>query len=549
VTAGKADRVRRIVRLVSAAALAAGAVLIVKGRLPEFPRVPLRPLVVSPEMPIVSSIPAEFGALAGQNLILVTLDTTRADRIGFYGNDEIETPNLDRLASQGVVFTKAVATASSTLPTHASILTGLYPQHHGARANSLFKVAEEQRTLAEILSENGYETAAFVSSVVLDARFGLAQGFGVYDDQAESRGGEFMFTERRGDQTTDRAIAWLRANAKRPFFLWVHYYDPHTRYDPPEPFASEYALPYDGEIAFVDQQLGRLLEAVESTKGPESFVVVTADHGEALGEDGEESHSHLVQEATIQIPLVFYSKRGLQGGLHVDVRTSQVDLLPTILPLLGIAAPEALDGVDLALASDPNRAVLAETVEGRVNYGWARSSALYEGPWKIVMRLQPELYDLSRDPIAHVDLSATKPGELMRLRGRLSELHGSGQNLLAPSMNDLSAFEIERLDALGYRVGSETGVTILADGPGPEPRELLPILSRLDLIVQLPERADAIRKLEALAGEHPDFAPVYVVLNRLYTRENRPEEARWALGRLRVILQLSAGGRRPDGTG
>jgi arylsulfatase A-like enzyme len=194
-------------------------VLFLKGLLPQFPSAPLRPLVVSPELPTVSSLPAKFGSLAGQNLILVTLDATRADRIGFYGNDEIETPNLDRLASQGIVFTKAVATASSTLPTHASILTGLYPHHHGARANSLFEVADEQQTLAEVLSENGYATAAFVSSPVLDARYGLDQGFGVYDDQAETGGGDFLFTERRGDLTTDRAIDWLRVNAQRPFFL------------------------------------------------------------------------------------------------------------------------------------------------------------------------------------------------------------------------------------------------------------------------------------------------------------------------------------------
>jgi arylsulfatase A-like enzyme len=541
----KAVRITQLMRLVSAALLLVGLGLYLKQswRPSGFVPIPIQPLVLSPERPSVPSLPAESGSLAGQNLILVTLDTTRADRIGFYGNDEIETPNLDLLASKGVSFTKAVATAPATLPAHASILTGLYPHHHGVRANLQFRVGKEQQTLAEVLSGNGYETAAFVSSIVLDEGFGLDQGFGVYDDHTALASGDTAFPERRGNETTDRAISWMRANSKRPFFLWVHYYDPHTTYEPPDPFASQYKLAYDGEIAFVDQQFGRLIEAVESLKGPETFVVVTSDHGEALGEHGETAHGYLVQEATIQIPLIMYSKRGLQGGIHVDSRASQVDLMPTILPLLGIATPEGLDGVNLALPPDLERAVMATTLEGRVEYGWARLSALYEGRWKIVDGPRPELYDLSTDPIGHVDLSTTKPGELLRLQGRLNELRGTGSDLFVPSDNDLDWREIEQLKALGYVVGGEAGKWISASGPGPDPREMIPLLTRVAPIANAPDRADAIRKLEVLASEHSDFAPIHLFLSILYELEYQSEKASRARARLRAIIRSAEEGQ------
>ena len=281
---------------------------------PDSLRIPLRELVVSQELKSVDAVPSHPGALSGQNLLIVTLDTTRPDRLGCYGNGASVSPNLDRLARDGIVFSGATAVTSTTLPAHASILTGLYPYHHGARANSVFRLDDRHRTLPDILSAQGYATAAFVSSFVLDARFGLNQGFDHYDDGPMGKVSRFGPARRRADETTERALAWLRLPRTRPFFLWVHYYDAHSPYEPPPPFEKMHENRYDGAIAFVDEQLGRLLKEVASAPGPGTLVVVTADHGEALGEHGEETHGLLVQEATLRIPLVVRPAHGLSAA-------------------------------------------------------------------------------------------------------------------------------------------------------------------------------------------------------------------------------------------
>lgn len=513
---------------------------------------PLRPLETGSDLTAAPALPARPGSLAGYDVLLVTLDATRPDRLGFYGNHEIETPNLDHMAQRGVVFSHALATASTTLPSHASILTGLYPYHHGARVNARFRLAPEQRTLAEILSEHGYRTAAFVSAYVLDARFGLAQGFDVYDADTSEAPATLGFAERRADVTTDRAIAWLREKARPPFFLWVHYFDPHVGYLPPEPFSSRSANPYDGEIAFVDRQLGRLVAAVESANPGHTLTVVTADHGEALGEHGEHHHGYLVQEATLRIPLLMYAPGAIRAGVHVDARVSQIDLTPTILSLLGVPLPEGLDGVDLSASPPPDRPIIAETLEGRVHYGWAALSAIYEGALKYVDGPSPELYDLSRDPLEHRDLAPAQRAEAATLRRRLHAMLGPEDLML--SEEPLDADAVARLRALGYLVSDhpEPG----ADGaPRSDPKEMLPQMNRVlellaarDLAARLPlwqravawltgnspptTTAELIEALEALAAETPDFTPIYGILHSLYLEEGRPADARRAMERL-----------------
>ena len=319
------------IRVASAGVLLSGLIHYGVNLAPQQISLPLVPLVVDSNFLVSSLLPLRSGALAGHNLLIVTIDTTRPDRLGFYGNDEIATPNLDRLASRGAVFTRALATAPITLPSHASILTGRYPHHHGVRTNGLPPLESGETTLAEVLAEHGYDTAAFVSSFILEKQFGLAQGFGRYDDETHSESAVMGYSERRADRTTDRALEWLRRSGPRPFFLWVHYYDPHASYSPPEPFEDSSANDYDGELAFVDQQVGRLLEGVAASSDEDALVVVTSDHGESFGEHGEQSHGFLVNEATLRIPLIVTTTRGLSTPVRIDELVSQVDLMPTVL--------------------------------------------------------------------------------------------------------------------------------------------------------------------------------------------------------------------------
>lgn len=507
---------------------------------------PMAPLVVAPDLVIADALTTRPGALRGFDVILVTLDTTRPDRLGCYGHAGIETPNLDLLAREGVIFSAALATSSTTLPTHSSILTGLYPQHHGVRTNSSFRLDDAHQTLAETLSEAGYRTGAFVSAFVLDERFGLAQGFDVYDADVHASSGLGGFAERKADKTTDLAIRWIRKQRSAPYFLWIHYYDPHATLDPPSPFNERYAEPYDGEIAFVDSELGRLLQAVEEKRGHETLVVVVADHGEAMGEHGEQTHGYLLQEATLKIPMILYASSKLDRGVHVNTRVSQVDLMPTILSLLGVPAPRDLDGQSLTQAPARDRAVIAESAEGRVHYGWARLSAIYQGTLKYVHGPRPELYDLVSDPLERDDVFADREAEAAALRRLLDEEEGPSANDIVTSRMDLDAEDVRRLEALGYAVGGD--VSPDTEMNRLDPKDMISVMSQMQALLSaydnhaemtnlaklmnlvrgrpvVASRPELVRELEQLASDHPDFAPVHQYLGAFYQEEERPEDA------------------------
>ena len=502
----------------------------------------------------VEAIPARPGSAEGRSVLLVTIDTVRPDRLGYHGNLQIDTPALDRLAAEGVIFSGAVATAPSTLPSHASILTGLYPHRHGARANGTTRLRDDVVTLATRLSEEGYETAAFVSVFVLDAQFGLSRGFGRYDDETGEGDGDFSYPERRADLTADRAIQWLAGNRAAPFFLWVHFFDPHGDYEPP-PEYDRYPIPYDGELAFTDAQLGRLVQAAREAAGEDLLIAVTADHGEAFGEQGEETHSILLQEATLRIPLILHAPGAIPGGVHVPTRVSQIDIMPTILSLLGKPILSELDGIDLTRAPDPDRAIMADTIEGQVSFGWAALSAFYQRGWKLVEGPNPELYDLANDPFARENLSDRRPKELARLRAARRALRpdDSGRALEFHALSDEDAL---RLDALGY-VRSATVGEPTAD-LGVDPARWMPLLSHVDTLAKLSgvkihmatrlsalregiwlpaEGKDVIGLIEEIAIEHPDFAPAYLYLEELYRRQGREAEARTAAKRFRALVR------------
>src|SRR5262249_20884537 len=323
----------------------------------------------------------------------MTLDTVRADRLGAYGYPGAEPPALDRLAREGLRFDQAVSAAPLTLPSHATLFSGLTPPHHGLRNNGAGRFPDDRATLATLLSARGYATGAFVGSFVLDHRFGLARGFDVYDDEIDrdpNAPGSWE-AERSGSQVADRALAWLEKAAGtdgRPFFAWVHFYDAHAPYAPPEPYAGRHrdAL-YDGEVAFVDAQVARLLEYLDRRGLAGSTVVVAAaDHGEALGEHGELTHGLLLYEPTLRVPLLVRAP-GLPAGRAIRPPVGLADVAPTLAGLLGASlssAPAgkpapALDGRDLSAAlaagtEPPEGDLYAETEYPRT-FGWSGLTA------------------------------------------------------------------------------------------------------------------------------------------------------------------------------
>jgi arylsulfatase A-like enzyme len=512
---------------------------------------PLASLVVDERLPHSDVLPLEPGSFAARNLLLVTIDTARPDRLGLYGNSEIATPNLDRFAARGSVFTRALAATPITLPSHASILTGLYPHRHGVRGNALTPLQLEHTTLAEVLSEYGYDTAAFVSSFVLAQQFGLAQGFDRYDDETHEDAATLGYAERRAGATTDRALSWLRNSRDQPYFLWVHYYDPHASYRPPPEFEASSENAYDGELAYIDQQVGRLLEGVSAASEAGALVIVTSDHGEAFGEHGEQSHGFLVQEATLRIPLMIGTTGGISTPSQIRDLVSHVDLMPTALSLLGFRQPTGLDGFDLTRAAPPDRVVLAETHYGQISYGWARLAAIYQRGLKYVDGPNPGLYDLATDPREQHNLIGERRADAQRLRERLLRARGPAADRLAVS-NGLDRQSAERLEALGYLVPRDGAHE--RGGNGLDPGQMVPRLTEMltlstgleaendvpawahPILVALgraPPRdePELLAALEGFAQAHPDFAPVHRLLAELYQRSGRAESA--AMSRFR----------------
>jgi choline-sulfatase len=439
-------------------------------------------------------LPLAPGALQGRDVILVTLDTTRRDHIACYAraNSVVSTPNLDRLCARSMRLDEAVAVAPVTLPSHASMMTGLYPPTHGARYNGERRLGTGPTTLAERLGRAGYQTGAFVSAFVLDARFGLDRGFDHYDAAVANPASQFsgVVSERSAAQTTDAALAWLsRRDPGKPLMLWVHYFDAHAPYlaHGTAPSGDD-AARYAAEVAEVDRHLGRLLEAPQLD--PESsLVMVLADHGEALGEHGEKYHGLFVYDSTVLIPWLIAAP-GLQAGSSAAL-VSQVDLMPTVLDLLGLDAEKALDGVSLLLAPRADAdAVFVETTLPYFDFRLSALHALRSGSGKFIDAPTPEYYRLQSDPDEQTNLLAggVYPPDALGLAEALEHRLAAWPGLddVAQTGSRADADALERLRSLGYLSGSDLGMD-LAD-----PKEAAP------LVVLHQQAADA-----AAAGNFP----------------------------------------------
>jgi arylsulfatase A-like enzyme/tetratricopeptide (TPR) repeat protein len=468
------------------------------------------------------------------NLLLITIDTLRADHVGSYGYAGGSTPVIDDLARRGVRFDSAHSAVPLTGPSHATILTGLYPPVHGVRENVTFLLDPGHPTLATRLRARGYRTAAFVGAYPVAGAFGFSQGFALFDDALHSNPGIGQGAERPASEVAEAAAAWLAAKASGPFFAWVHFYDPHAPYAPPSPYRETFAgRPYDGEVAFADAQVGRVLEALRrSGHGDDTLVVVLADHGEGLGEHHEGGHGILLYESTLRIPLIIAGP-GVPTGRVVAAPVGAADVVPTLLALLETDVPRDLPGRNLKPAfaggRTPPEPLYSEALFGRLNCRWASLRGFTHGEWKLIEGAEPELYHLPSDPGEIRDKAAEEPARLAQmrqaLRGALRSMAPLGDTA-RPST--VSAEQEERLRSLGYAVGGPSGPI---DQPGlPDPRAGVMLFERLEQLQSVtgPAAAPALAEIAAIVSQDPGSPFAHFVMAAVAYRAGRLELAETA---------------------
>jgi arylsulfatase A-like enzyme/Flp pilus assembly protein TadD len=471
-------------------------------------------------------------------VLLITIDTLRADALGSYGNRRAETPWMDRLAREGVRFDDAHAHNVTTLPSHANIFSGLYPQEHGVRDNSGFRFPKEVTTLATILEDQGYRTGAFISAFPLDSRFGLDRGFEVYEDtfvDATSRPA-FLEQERPGSETVALAQAWLAQEDEKPSFCWVHLYEPHYPYEPPEAFASRFRDdPYHGDVAAADAALAPLLEPL-LTAGDDgrTLVVLTSDHGESLGEHGEATHGIFAYEGALEVPLILYQPH-LFGPRVVSSPARHVDLLPTILDALALPVPAGIRGRSLlpSAAGEPDDVspeTYFEALSGQLNRGWAPLYGVIQDGSKYIDLPIPELYDLRADPQESKNLAATEPERLAGPRKLLESLRSIDPGSTA---SPESAEIRDRLLSLGYLSGQPS---LAKDSYTEEddPKRLIAFDETLREVVGLYAAGDvagALRRCRELVRRQPKMRMALLELAHLERESGNLDAAVKALQR------------------
>ncbi len=452
------------------------------------------------------------------NVLLITVDTLRADAIGAYGKADAGTPWMDRLAAEGVRFAEARAQNVVTLPSHANILSGRYPTAHGVRDNSGFRFPAEGETLATLLKARGYRTGAFVSAFPLDSRFGLGRGFDVYDDRFANADthNAFEMEERPGPETAALAREWIHAQGDARWLCWLHVYEPHFPYAPPEPLRARFASsPYQGEVAAADAALGLLLESVlASAERGRTIVVLTSDHGESLGEHGEATHGIFAYEATLRVPLVLYAP-GLLKPRVVREPVRHVDILPTVLDALGLPAPADISGRTLlplaAGRSLPPRESYLEALSSARNRGWAPLFGLVRGSFKYVDLPLPELYDLSADPAESRNLAGQQPQRLEEMKAALARVRGGDRGWDGGTED---AAVRERLRGLGY-VAAAVPHGGRAPTEADDPKRLIALDAELQALVEQYRAGDlagAIARAERLVETRPSMPVAWTQL-------------------------------------
>ena len=453
-----------------------------------------------PAAPASSAVPSPI-----QTIVLITIDTLRADRVGAYGWAAARTPVMDSLAVRGARFTRAFATAPITLPSHASLLTGLYPPGHGSRHNGM-RMRGEPATLATILRDRGWATGAFVSAFPLDRRFGLDRGFDRYGDRMPRGPDGRLLNERAGRETVDEALAWLGGIGNQPAFLWVHLFEPHAPYeaDPsrgPDGRSQPAQVRYDDEVARADAGVGRLQEGL-GTRGSAALIIVAGDHGEAFGEHGEIAHSVFLYDTTLRVPLIMAGP-GIGAGTSSDTDASLADVMPTVLDALGMP-PADVDGVSLLPlvrgGSIAPRDLYAETFAPLYDFGWSSLRSVRSGGWKYVAAPSPELYNVASDEGEErneIGRDADRAGDLA---ARVAKYSGPEPPAQVAKGDALDAEARGRLAALGYA----TSGPFSAPGGRPDPKDRRELAARMAQVATGELRGPALRDaLEAIVAEDP----------------------------------------------
>jgi len=464
------------------------------------------------------------------NVLLITIDTLRPDRLSCYGSDHLQTVHIDSLAQRGVLFTKAFAHTPTTLPSHANILLGTTPVYHGVHDNHNFIVAEEFLTLAEHLQRHGYATGAFVGAFPLDSRFGLTQGYDVYDDNyGTSISQEFSYVERKAEVVVQKALDWLKAQ-KNPWFLWVHCFDPHQRYDPPQPFKSEYKdRLYDGEVAYVDYALGILLEYLKDSRLEEkTLIIFTGDHGESLGQHGESTHGYFAYNSTLWIPLIIV----IPGQEHTQVETyvGHIDIYPTVCEVLGIEKPSFLQGLSLLSTLNggklPEREIYFESLYPYYSRGWAPLRGFLKRGVKFMDSPIPELYDLEKDFDETRNLvDSTSGKKYQAVLAALMRRQSSALKSIAKQNVDRRT--LENLRSLGYLSSPQAPRKEVFTAQD-DLKALLPYQSQLQQAMAAYHKGDiekSVSLLKAIIAERKDFDLAYTYLATIYKEQRRLKEA------------------------
>ncbi len=466
----------------------------------------------------------------GMNVLLITVDTLRADRVSCYSSEHVQTPNMDRLAKKGIVFTRAFSHNPTTLPAHTNMLLGLTPLYHGVRENTNFVVRDEFVTLAERLKESGYSTGAFIGGYPLHSRFGLAQGFDIYDEGYERvQFMKFSAGERKAEEVIGRALEWLERQGSA-WFCWVHCFDPHDPYEPPEPFLGQFEdRLYDGEVAYVDRELGRLLDLLEK-KGmfEKTLIIFTGDHGESLGQHGEMTHGFLANNTTVWIPLIL-SYPGSKAS-RVDRYVSHIDIFPTVCDILHIEKPDVLQGISLLSGmqgrTPPGRTIYFESLYPYYSRGWAPIKGYIQDGMKYIQSPIPELYDLKTDfDEAH---NLAEGQRLDVYRKGLNDIIAQcthPENEKARHRTDQKS--LERLRSLGY-ISSPQDVSKKNFGPQDDVKSLLPFHNKAVRAWELYQEgkiSEGFDLAKQVISERQDVDIAYTHLAKMYKEQGKLQEA------------------------
>lgn len=477
---------------------------------------------------------SDTGAGNIRNVLLISIDTCRADHLSCYGYESKTTPNIDALAAEGILFENVIAPIPQTLPSHASMLTGTVPPYHGVHDNTGYQFHESNTSLAEILKDAGFATGAVISSFPLDSEFGIDQGFDSYHDRFETPLERNVIDQRQGGETTDLAIHWVEKNKDERFFLFLHYFDPHYRYQPPDPFAARFAdNPYAGEIAYTDHCIGKILDKLKEVGLYDStLIIVTSDHGEMLGEHGEPTHAYFIYQSAIKVPLIF-KVPGWSKEVRIKSIAGLIDIVPTVCGLLNIQTRQNVQGIDLSASFE------GENISARERYLFCESFfgtkykansllGILNERYKYIQTTRPELYDLVKDPGESDNLVEKQKRQARIMKDSLAQvLKKSVRNSFPNSKMDMDFQAMQRLKSLGY-VGGLVSEDFSFDQTKDDPKDLLAyhVLSIQIHSYFEAKEYDQVEKLaEQMIRERPDCSFAYETLGMMALEQKEYSKA------------------------